>query len=86
MASGFGIADTTDDGSLLELIDLRFLRRPKIGSGKSAHAVPVDPVASAGIAVLTVLVALVSASWNFQAYVLRCRMLFPLENESTRFR
>ncbi len=74
MASGSGIADTTDVGSLLEFTDPRFSRRPEIGSGKSAHAVLVDPAASAGIAVLTVLAALVSARWNFQAYVFRCRI------------
>ena len=74
MASGSGIADTTDGGSLLELIDLRFSMRPEIGIGKSALAVLVDPAASAGIAVLAVFVALVSASWNFPAYAFRWRM------------
>lgn len=77
MAGGFGIADTTDDSSLLEFTDPRFSRRPEISSGKSAHAVLVDLEASAGIAVLAVLVALVSARWNFQATYFVVESDFP---------
>ncbi len=74
MASGSSIADTTDGGTVLELVDLRFSRRPEIGSGKSAHAVLVNTDASTGIAVLAVLAAPVSAPWNFPAYAIRWRM------------
>ncbi len=77
MASGSRIADTTDGGSVLEFVDLRFSMRPEIGSGRSAHAVLVDLEASAGIAVLAVLVALVSAHWSFQATYFVVESDFP---------